>query len=299
MPALITRTLSIRTGGAAPIHLHLETAGPEEGPLVVLLHGFPEYWGGWRAQMTALAAAGFHVVAPDQRGYGLSEKPHGVSAYSIESLSADVIAIFDHFHQEKVILIGHDWGAAVAWHTAIHFPERVARLGILNVPHPGALTRAIADRASGQLRRSWYILFFQIPWLPEMLLRLGNFAGMRRMMQASSLSNTFSTEDMRRYVEMWSRPGALTSMVNWYRAAVRDGLHLKPGGFFRASQARLSMPTLILWGLLDIALIPRMANDSLQYCDNGKLITYPQASHWVQHDEADAVSAALIDFFQT
>src|SRR5512146_911539 len=158
-------TLTIYTNG---IRLHAVTAGPENGPLVVLLHGFPEYWGGFAGQIGPLAGAGYHVVAPDQRGYNLSDKPRDVGAYRISELARDVIGIIDHFGREKAALVGHDWGAAVAWDTTIHFPERIERLAILNVPHPAAMARALSG-FTRQVLRSWYIYFFQVPALPEFL----------------------------------------------------------------------------------------------------------------------------------
>ncbi|HEX2979920.1 MAG TPA: alpha/beta hydrolase, partial [Anaerolineaceae bacterium] len=138
-----TSPTQIQIRGASTLRLHAEVAGPVDGPLVVLLHGFPEFWYGWRNQIAPLAQAGFHVVAPDQRGYNLSDKPAGIGAYHLDALAADVLSILDHFKREQAFVVGHDWGAAVAWHLAIHHPERVERLAILNVPHPGAMARAL------------------------------------------------------------------------------------------------------------------------------------------------------------
>lgn len=291
MSGLVTSTarIAVNTVEGAPLRLHVETAGPPDGPLVVLLHGFPEFWYGWRGQISALARSGFCVVAPDQRGYNLSDKPRGMEHYRLDALAGDVLGILDHYGREKACIVGHDWGAAVAWHTAIHHPERVERLAILNVPHPGAMAWAV--RRTRQILRSWYILFFQIPGLPEALLRANRFAGMRRMLLASSRPGTFSREDLRRYREAWAQPGALTAMLNWYRAALRSG-----DGY--RETARVRVPTLILWGERDIALIPELAQASLDFCDDGRLVRFPEVSHWVQHEAAERVAARLVGFLR-
>ena len=305
---MITQTLLVPTNG---IRLHVEAAGPQDGPLVLLLHGFPEYWAGFANQIGPLAGAGFRVVAPDQRGYNLSDKPRGAAAYRINQLAADVTGLIDTFGREKAILVGHDWGAAVAWHVAIHAPQRVERLAILNVPHPAAMTRALTT-STRQLLRSWYIYFFQIPALPELLLRLGNYAAMRAMLRASALSasaapsasapsasarpGVFSKEEFRRYVAAWSQPGALTGMINWYRAAARAALQQGRPPSIPDARLRVGMPTLILWGEKDVALIPELAQWSLEWCDQGQLVRFPGASHWIQHEKAAQVTQHLLGF---
>jgi pimeloyl-ACP methyl ester carboxylesterase len=291
---MITQTLLVPTNG---IRLHVEASGPEDGPLVVLLHGFPEYWGGLAKQMEPLAKADFRVIAPDQRGYNLSDKPRGVNAYRISQLAGDVIGLIDYFGREKAVVIGHDWGAAVAWHVAIHAPEHVERLAILNVPHPASMARALTT-FSRQILRSWYIYFFQIPALPELLLRAGNFAALRRMLQASAAPGVFSKEDMRCYTAAWSQPGALTAMINWYRAAARTALKQGLREMNSAADQHVRMPTLILWGEKDVALIPEMAAWSLEWCDQGELVRFPGVSHWVQHEKANEVTQRLIEFLR-
>lgn len=298
MNSLITKTRVIPTNG---IQLHAETAGVESGPLVILLHGFPEFWYGWRNQMSALARSGFFVVAPDQRGYNLSDKPQSVSNYRIDTLAQDVLGIMDYFGREKAAVVGHDWGAAVAWYLGIHFPDRVSRLGILNVPHPDALSQVLSKPVIEQLRRSWYIFFFQIPKIPEWLLSMARFAPLRQMLRASALPGTFSHEDLRRYTEAWSKKGrgsnqttAIQAMINWYRSAFAQ-LNQPGQG---AETSRVTVPTLILWGEKDIALIPQLASLSLEYCDQGELVRFPNASHWLQHDEPNRVANRMIDFLK-
>ncbi|MGI8748579.1 MAG: alpha/beta fold hydrolase, partial [Deinococcus sp.] len=154
------------------VTLHLVEAGPADGPPVVLLHGFPEFWYGWRRQIGALAEAGYRVMVPDMRGYNLSDKPCGVAAYGMEALTGDLLALLDARGYERASVVGHDWGAAVAWSFALRHPERVARLVILNVPHPAVFARTLR-RSRAQRARSWYMFFFQLPLLPELLLRAG------------------------------------------------------------------------------------------------------------------------------
>jgi pimeloyl-ACP methyl ester carboxylesterase len=203
---------------AAGVRLHVVEAGPASGSPVVFLHGFPEFHYGWRHQIDALAAAGCRVLAPDQRGYNLSDKPRGLAAYSLDALAADVVAALDALGCAKTFVVGHDWGGVVAWWLALTRPDRVAGLVAINAPHPVVMRRALRrDRA--QRRRSRYILFFQLPWLPEWRLRRNDFAGLARALTATSRRGTFSPEDLARYREAWRQPGALTAMLNWYRAA--------------------------------------------------------------------------------
>jgi pimeloyl-ACP methyl ester carboxylesterase len=189
--------------------------------------------------------------------------------------------------REQVYLIGHDWGAAVSWWTAALYPDRVRRLGILNVPHPAAMRAALRGSWTQRLK-SWYIAFFQIPWLPERLLAL---LGPGFLLRGGGGANTFTADDLRRYQQAWSQPHALRSMLAWYRAAFRN-----PGGTF--TTGRINMPTLILWGDQDVALDKRAADDSLRWCRQGHIIHYPQATHWLQHDEPEAVNHELLAFIQ-
>jgi pimeloyl-ACP methyl ester carboxylesterase len=276
---------TIKTNG---IRLHIVQAGPRSGTPVVLLHGFPEFWYGWRKQIPALVKAGCRVIVPDQRGYNLSDKPKGINAYCIDNLVDDMVDLIDALDYEKVNLIGHDWGALVGWMLAINHPERLHRLGILNVPHPAVMKRFL-QRDPAQMGRSLYALFFQLPWLPELLLRMFNWRGASLGLRRSARGLAFTEDDIRKYKEAWSQPGAMTAMLNWYRAALRYQSQIKNG-------MRVSIPTLILWGVKDLALSYRMARPSLDHCDEGNLIFFPDATHWVQHEEADEVNLHLLNF---
>ncbi|MFM8876863.1 MAG: alpha/beta fold hydrolase [Anaerolineae bacterium] len=282
--------------GTNNINLHVVTDGPADGTPVILLHGFPEFSYGWRKQIPALTQAGFHIIAPDQRGYNLSDKPKGVSAYNVNALAEDVIGLLDHFGIKKARLVGHDWGAVVAWNIALHHPDRLEKLSILNVPHPDVMTRFILENAE-QRKKSWYVFFFQIPLFVEWILRKDNYRNLVRTIVGSGRKSTFSREDIEEYRKAWSQPGALTGMLNWYRSVVRESLKAL---FWKKDRTdrRVKVPTLILWGKNDVALGYEMAQPSVELCDDGKLIFFEKATHWVQHDEADEVNKILIEFLR-
>lgn len=273
----------INTNG---IKLHTIMAGPQSGSPVILLHGFPETWRCWIRQLPALAAAGCRVIVPDQRGYNLSDKPKGIENYRMEELTRDILGLIDALEYEKVNLVGHDFGALVAWMLATKHPERLHRLGIINVPHPAVMWRFLR-RDFEQMRRSLYALFFQLPWLPEMVMSVGNWRGASLSLRRSGKPHAFTDEDIEKYTEAWSQPGAMTAMLNWYRAAARYRPEITNG-------MRVSIRTLILWGVQDFALSRRMARPSLDYCDDGSLVFFPDATHWVQREEADEVNRHLL-----
>lgn len=269
----------------AGVRLHVVEAGPNDGPLVLLLHGFPEFWYGWRHQLPALVRSGYRVWAPDQRGYNRSDAPPDVLAYALDRLADDALALLDAAGVRPARVVAHDWGAVVAWWLALRNPERVERLAILNVPHPVAFRRFLR-RPSVQWLRSWYMGFFQLPVLPEIALRrLGT-----RALRSTSAPGTFSDADLDRYREAWARPGVARGMLAWYRAAARLGLG------DRDLDPTVRPPTLLLWGDADVALDARLAERSAALCADGRLVTLPGVSHWVQHEAPDVVNAELLAF---
>lgn len=271
------------------VTLHAVEAGPPEGPLVILLHGFPEFWWGWRHQIGPLAEAGFRVVVPDQRGYNLSDKPYGIAAYRLDRLAADIAGLVAACRHDRAHLVGHDWGGLVAWWTAARHPEWVERLAILNAPHPAVVSGYIR-RNPTQALRSIYVGFFQLPVVPEIVLRARNFAAMRGSLRGSSRPGTFKDRDLDRYADAWAEPGALTAMLNWYRALPRSG--------DRDADPGIDAPTLILWGRRDRFLEEGLAEASLAFCREARLMTFADATHWLHLEKADAVNAALIEFFR-
>jgi pimeloyl-ACP methyl ester carboxylesterase len=272
------------------IQLHVVQAGPESGPLVILLHGFPDYWRGWQMQLEALAEAGYWVWVPDQRGYNLSDKPRSTAAYRLDKLAADIIGLINAAGREKAMIVGHDWGAAVAWWLGIKHPTRVEKLVILNGPHPIVMARHMR-RDLGQLGRSAYMFFFQLPWIPEWLSRLNNWRLVTNALRRTSRPGTFSEEMLAGYRHAWSQPGAFTAMLNWYRAIFRHPPSL--GG-----EKRITVPTLLIWGTNDFALEREMAAPSIELCDRGQFVFFEEASHWVQQEEGERVNSLLLSFLK-
>jgi pimeloyl-ACP methyl ester carboxylesterase len=268
--------------------LHYVEAG--DGPLIVLLHGFPEFWYGWRQQIKPLATAGFRVVAPDMRGYNLSSRPVGVAAYDSDRLASDVRGLIHERGATSAFLVGHDWGGTAAWATAMNHPEIVDRLVILNAAHPRRLLQGL--RTPRQLRKSWYFFYFQLPGLPESHVRARNWKFFRNFLRAAR-PGAFTPQDIERYVEAWSQPGAATAMINYYRASVRQSpkraeAHLRP----------TQVPTLVIWGQRDRYLGPELAEpDRADVPNLDRVERLPDASHWVHHDEPERVTQLLIDFF--
>jgi len=273
------------------VRLHYVEAG--EGPLVLLLHGFPQFWYEWRHQIPALVEAGFRVVAPDMRGYNLSDKPPGVRSYRVELLARDVERLILACGERTASVVGHDWGAIVAWIAAMRYPGHLERLAILNVPHPARFLDGLLSPV--QLLRSSYVFFFQIPRLPEKVIRAGGFALLRSVLRRDPVRpGAFSAEDIERYVEAMARPGALTATLNYYRALLRNP---------REKQTlleRIEAPVLVIWGERDRFLSRRLADPPLLWVPNlFHVERLPDASHWVAEDRPREVNALLLDFLRS
>jgi epoxide hydrolase 4 len=280
--------IQIREGYAdiGDVKLHYVEAG--DGPLIVLLHGFPEFWFGWRLQIAPLAAAGFRVVAPDTRGVNLSSKPDGLAAYSADKLAADIRGLIRERGAESALVVGHDWGGTIAWTMAMNHPEVVDRLAILNAAHPRRLNQGL--RSPSQLRKSWYFFFFQPPGLPERVVSAGHWRFFRNFLRDAQPA--YTSEETDRYVDAWSQPGGATAMINYYRAAVRP-----PKGS-KTELRPISAPTLVIWGQRDRYLGPNLAEpDRADVPKLDRVERLPNASHWVHHDEHERVTQLLIDFF--
>jgi pimeloyl-ACP methyl ester carboxylesterase len=270
------------------VRLHYVEAGA--GPLVVLLHGFPEFWYSWRHQIPALAQGGFHVVAPDLRGYNESDKPIGVRNYRLPVLVGDVVALIESFGAGRAFVVGHDWGGVIAWVLAMRRPDVVERLVTLNAPHPAAYYRELW-RNPRQWLRSWYILLFQLPWLPEWMLRRGNYALLQRMLQGPvTRPGAFSDEDVERYRRALEQPGARTAIVNYYRALVRHGRGV-PRTF-----PPIAAPTLVLWGERDAYLGVGLTRGLDRWVPHLRVERLPDAGHWLQVERPDEVNRHLLAF---
>lgn len=270
------------------VSLHVVAAGNLADPLVVLLHGFPECWYAWSEYVDPFVDAGYRVLVPDQRGYNRSDKPSGVRSYRLRTLSRDVVSLIGSEGRASAHVVGHDWGAAVAWDVALRHPGVVDRLGVLNVPHPSVFRRTLL-RNPTQTRKSWYMCCFQLPRLPEWMLKRSAFEPLIDRMREKANPGTFDEERLRRYRAAWSRPGALTAMLNWYRALRH--YEAPPLESVRA-------PTRIVWGDHDQALVPEMASASLEYCEEGDLRRYDDATHWLTHEHPGRVRAALLEHLE-
>jgi epoxide hydrolase 4 len=259
---------------------------PDGVPLVVFMHGFPELWWSWRHQLRAFADAGFWAVAPDMRGYNESDKPVGVAHYEVEKLAGDINGLVRALGRNNAIVVGHDWGAAVAWIVAEYFPEVVSRLAILNVPHPLQMARGLSTLK--QLRKSWYMFFFQLPFgLPEKALAASNYAALRKTFEVDG----FLPAEIEPYVEAMKKPGAATAAMSYYRAAIRRG------ALGRSPKTKvIDCPVLVIWGDQDRHLGKEMSTPPARFVPDARVEHIPGASHWVQNAAPERVNELLLAF---
>ncbi len=279
-PAISHETVSL-----SGVELHVAVAGEADAPLVLLLHGFPEFWGAWRRAIGPLVAAGWRVAVPDQRGYGASSKPQGIAAYALDVLADDVVGIATRLGAPRFALVGHDWGGIVAWHVAARNAAAVERLVILNAPHPCSLL-GYALTHPGQMLRSTYVGFFQLPVVPEAVLGANNSALLAAALTQSSRRGTFGDAELAEYRRVWAESGALRAMVDWYRAMPLS----------TPTARKITAPVRILWGDADTALQPGLAEAALRYCEQAEVIHLPGASHWLHHEEPEEIDARLAEF---
>lgn len=273
--------------------------GAAGAPTICLLHGFPEYWYAWRHQLTPLAAAGYRVVAPDLRGYNRSSQPTGVDNYRMTELVGDVRGLIAHLGAPRATVVGHDWGGVIAWETAIREPDIVRELAVLNAPHPERYRHRLV-RSPGQLARSWYVFLFQVPWLPEGLLRATDYRLLDRALQDTVRPAAFTDEDVRRYREAIRRSGA-TGPINYYRAIARDtGARAVRSvlPWEDDPETRVEVPTLLVWGERDPALGSELLDGLDTWVDELRIERLPGASHWVQADAPDRVTDSLLRFIR-
>jgi len=278
---------------AEGVKLHTVVAGPPDGELLVLLHGFPECWLSWHAQIAPLAKAGYRVVAADMRGYNLSSKPSNAKNYNIRLLVADVVALIKHFRRESAVIIAHDWGGAIAWAVGMFAPNVVKALIIANGPHPASFMREYRNTIEQKLR-SWYIVFFQIPVLPELLMTLDPLTFFKRLYASSSLVGSLPEAELRYNAAAILQKGSATAMLNYYRAYVRGG-----GGGPTPTLATVTAPTLHLWGVQDEALSVRMTEGLEKLVPNMKCVLFDNASHWILADAPAQVTENILKWLPT
>jgi pimeloyl-ACP methyl ester carboxylesterase len=263
------------------VELHVVFAGPAEGPPVVLLHGFPEFWYAWRGPAAILARAGYRVILPDQRGYNRSEKPSDPAAYRIDHLVADILGLVDALGYERVQLATQDLGGAVGWRLLIDHPERVHKFAVIDASHP------LATGAGNEETISWYRTFLQMPFVPGYTARLGNWKLLTSNLRATSAEGAFPEEEMDEFRTAWDRDGAIHSMAAWYRAPAWP-----PDG-----DARVANPTLILLAKDDRFIPAERTRNSLPYLDDGRLVELGSGSHWVAGEEPERIGKILVEFF--
>ena len=281
------QTITVQANG---LQFEVDTMG-EGDRLVLCLHGFPEHSVSWRFQMPFLAELGYRVWAPNLRGYGNSDAPKGVKNYQLEVLMEDVGALIDAANASEVILMAHDWGAVIAWHFAMREIRPLKQLVICNVPHPVPAMKAMGSGLE-QLKKSWYIFFFQLPWFPERMMARGSMGDLIR--SSASAPENYSSDVVALFEENGSRPENLTAMVNYYRALVRGGgsARQRKLGF-----PKIETPTLMLWGEDVMALSMATTFGTDAHVSDLTLRYFPGISHWVQQDapvEANAMLKAFL-----
>ncbi|MEL7071796.1 MAG: alpha/beta hydrolase [Cyanobacteria bacterium J06581_3] len=267
------------------IQLHYVTAG--EGPLMLFLHGFPEFWYSWRHQINEFAKD-YKVIAIDMRGYNDSDKPKEKSAYVMSEFVKDVEGVITALGYERCVLVAHDWGGAIAWQFAYACPDRLTQLIVLNLPHPAKFAAGL--RTLQQLRRSWYIAFFQLPILPELALKANNYEGIRAAFRDTAINpKAFTEADLDALVAAAAKPSALTSMLNYYR-------NIFSGSFFNQQWDVLHIPTLMIWGENDVALGKELTHGTEEYVSDLTLHYIPNCSHWVQQEQPELVNQYIKAF---
>ena len=280
------------------VTLNVQQGGPEGAEAIILLHGFPESHRTWRAVMPALAAD-FRVVAPDQRGFADSDKPEGVEAYSTDRILEDLIALADALGLKRFTLVGHDWGGAVAWFAALKRPDRVQRLIIVNAPHPLVFQKSLIEDAA-QRAASQYITAFRNPAMEQGIRRLGFETFYEKTFGSHADLALIEPEERQAYLDQWSSPGALTAMLNWYRASgivvPAPGEEASAPAWTLAPFPKLAMPTLVIWGLKDKALLPVQLATLQEHVPDLRTAATPDAGHFIPWEYSEFVIAAIRDF---
>ncbi len=268
------------------VRLHYVTQG--EGPLMLMLHGFPEFWYSWRHQIPVFAQD-YKVVALDLRGYNDSDKPKNVSAYRLPELVKDVQGVIQGLGYDKCILVGHDWGGAIAWHFAYAHPEMLQKLIVMNLPHLAKFQEALRSNPQ-QMLRSWYIGFFQVPMLPELMFQANDYRAIASAFaERATNKNAFSTADLEAYKDAAAKRGALTAMINYYRSNLDTLLTSEDWGI-------LEVPTLLLWGEDDFALGKELTYGTKDYVRDLELHYLSQCSHWIQQEQPELVNQYMRTF---
>jgi pimeloyl-ACP methyl ester carboxylesterase len=280
------------------VTLNVQIGGPEEAEPIVLLHGFPESHRTWRAVAPALARD-FRVIAPDQRGFGASDKPAGVENYRTERIVEDLIALADALGLARFTLVGHDWGGAVAWLAALRHPGRVERLAVVNAPHPLIFQKSLIDDPA-QRAASQYISAFRNPAMEQGIAAMGLDAFFAKTFASHADVSRLPRQERQAYLDDWARPGAMTAMLNWYRASEmvvpEPGEEADAPAWTLAPFPHVTPPTLVVWALKDVALLPIQLAGLQALVDDLRIVTVPGAGHFVPWEQPEPVIAAIRDF---
>ena len=279
--------LDARRVDVGDVELFVVRAGPADGPPIVLLHGFPEFWYTWKDVIAPLTQAGYRVIIPDQRGYGDSDKPRGVESYDVDRLGDDIAGLITALGYQNAFVAAHDWGGGVAWNLAIRHPERVRKLAVLDTPHPDAWRQVQTKEETV----SWFRTFFQIPLLPEESSRWGNWFVLSKMLRDTAKPGAFPDEKLELYRSAWDRDGAFGTMVNWYRAAFRSERS------DAMADRRVRMPVLLLLVANDAFIPAGLTRASVPLCDDARLVELGSGTHWVVQEEPERVAELLAEFF--
>ncbi len=273
--------------------MHYVTQG--EGKLLLLLHGFPDFWYVWRYQISKLANH-FRVVVPDLRGCNETDKPKGVDKYRLNLLAGDILGLIHSLDEKRATIVGHDWGGVVAWSLAAFNPKIAEKIVILNAPHPNAYT----TRTKGllrQLQKSWYVFFFQTPEIPEEVLSRNDYFFLKEMLRSSFVRKDALTEaDLKVYAEAWSKPGALTASINYYRANMNPAILFSERAI---AFPKIKSPTLVIWGEKDASLSKGLIAGTDEFVDAPCSIEFlPNCGHWMQLEEPEVVNKYILEFLK-
>lgn len=277
------------------IRFHYAEQG--EGPLVLLLHGFPERWFSWKHQIPALAARGYRVVAPDLRGYGESERP--TTGYELTNLARDVAELIPALGADTATVIGHDWGGAVTWEAVARHPDVVTRAAVLNCPHPAVMFKVLKSSRK-QLAKSWYMFAFNLPWLPEYLISRDHGSLVAKTFLKAAVDRTrFTPEAMEPFCQSVARPGAVAPMLQYYRTAMRTMLSPREAARHQASYSVIERPTMLVWAEDDFALGMELVAPHVRYTRDLRIKRIPHCGHFLQQEQPDTVNAILCDWLDT
>ncbi|MDP2317651.1 MAG: alpha/beta hydrolase [Pseudomonadota bacterium] len=284
-PSALPTPIEVRRIAVGDVTLEVRFAGPVDGPPVLCLHGFPQCWWAWRQQVEPLVAAGYRLILPNQRGYGASDKPAGIASYRLDVLVADLVGLLDALGIDRVRVVAHDWGGLVAWWFAHTQPARVERQVILSAPHPTPFLHAM--RRPPQVFKSWYIYYFQLPWLPDWAVGNRTLRTLEYVVQTGLVK--YPEADLDVFRAHWAQPGTVTAMLNWYRAFLQQDNAPPPPG-------PIQPRTLVLWGVADAALGTELAHASAALCADATVEIIPGAGHWIPHEAPDFVNDRLLTF---